>query len=721
MSSPTHSPASAPASPSSLNEELRKEIARSQQIVLSINRTLERRQTDDALGFREAFEASSAGIAYDPTTIDPIRAAMLYPPLGAVPDTRTRRQTRRRTKVVPASTNAPPLPQDDDLATASSSSSSSSSLNGMDMETSNANMNRLLFSILDNQPQQSPLPPQESSPKRCRADLFHSEYGTSRLIQQLSKAPHKRSRLSKVAVTIKERMRIFLMGSGDIDSPEVYPLEPCLFFCGPAVLDKQRRCSWLCHGFLGCDLYPMLKLLRAVCALPIHQRNGAYVDRYQVQMLDIKKYAGEEWAPTFYKGSNGIVCQNLVDTHGREVHQQIACSIVDVDESRVASRAKFTEAVCSDIETHHSGPGPAELLELRFGGQSGESISSTVEAMDRPVNYVFHRVGVKPKTWSMQNRLATKRVVPATSTRPPRSRILRTLAKPRHIAVRRVATYTPPKTKCEPRAPPRSAALPRVRFGPFSDPTTPGPTGGDASPPGNVAAPPTPQKKRRGSFYHSEEGSVMRLINIPQFGSNTHINRQTCKFNTILHSVRRLAVNTDCPLLTVFIRDGKLYIFHHGDLTGLLNLLTVGFCSFLEDTGSIPRESLGEMPRVTHERKPCSFYGPPVRSTCTYYFSTPHFLNRGRVHRTSAKEPIAPWPPRKYQPNTESECDTFYDREPPPIELCGPRLLRPQPIAVPSEELETYPHAHRPLMSVAAAGNSSSMMISDPYLDNLLC
>ena len=69
--------------------------------------------------------------------------------------------------------------------------------------------------------------------------------------------------------------------------------------------------------------------------------------------------------------------------------------------------------------------------------------------------------------------------------------------------------------------------------------------------------------------------------------------------------------------------------------------------------------------------------------------STPAFLNRGRKHRTRPEHLIVPWPPRKYQPGTLSECDTIYDREPPPLEVCGPRVNN-EIIVVPASEVVSF-------------------------------
>jgi len=465
--------------------------------------------------------------------------------------------------------------------------------------------------------------------RQPRANIASTDTGDAvRIISEINSVAQKRSQHNKIIKTLIQKMRDFVVCSGDYNNTERHPYEPCLFLTGPAVTEKLRRCQWLCHGFIGCKAPEMMWLIEQVCRLVPSERNGAKVVGFEVCIANIQQFGGGDWAPTRYKGSNGVRCNNFFNVARREYDFAISCVQVVVDEERAKRFTKIDERLLMRPIDFAHYVDPAELLYLRNRdaldpnlGNLGPRWVPGESALQQPVNYIFKRGNMAlPPRWAMYN---ARDVLRSHRSRSKFSAVLRRTRE----KVRR-AMY--------PFLQRRTVPLPL---------------------------------KRRGRFFVVDGGRTVRVINTPQPGSTVHRTRQNDKFNTILNSMRRLAVEIDCPMIAAFVRNRKLIIFHHGELSDMWRMLAAGYSQFVLDTGIIPRASLG-----VRQHDILVPAGPFVRSSGTFYFSTLEYLNHGRKHCTSDEQLVTPWPARKYRPGTEFECETVYDRHVPTLEMCGPHL-----------------------------------------------
>lgn len=460
-----------------------------------------------------------------------------------------------------------------------------------------------------------------------------------------------------------------LAAAQGVDGSNTHPM---LFCSLHPVTEKQRRTDWFCHAFLGCDFPAFEPILRAIVDTPSDERNALLVEGRLVHIMNLHDSGGFNWGTTNYKGSGNLICENTFDIRDRVVDFPISCTQVGIDERRLGNEEKITEKQMTKL-SDDTMISPQQLLQLRCVFPASDANYQRVpERIDllhstQPVNYVFRRL--KPgqsadvdSTWGMKNyhRYSSAQVksparksklnrffqgVPSTVSN--KVKIRRKAQKPN----RNVNIYAHQFSSI-------SAVTGEAKeFRSLADWCTDQIEGTGEMPFGPVIVC-RPSKHQRGTIYQCADMSFFRRIQQPMINEKTRHKAQQEQLCTILKNIRRLIAENDAPLLFACMFGTQIIVFHHGDLRGLLDVMTVGFCSFVDNTGKIPRSSLG--PHV--RQNPDEPSGPPVRSTCSFFFSTTKYRDPGRKHNQNREQVVEPWPQRVYHKGFADECITVGDR-----------------------------------------------------------
>ena len=515
---------------------------------------------------------------------------------------------------------------------------------------------------------------EDTKPKVRRAQFVYVDGRFMREVALHRQAARRRSLFTKRREAIIKKIRRWIATSIGSTVNGVEQTSPSLFFSlNPVTEDKKRRTDWLCHGLLGCDFPALANLLKIVADAPEHTRHGLVIDGHIVELLNIHESGGFKWASTFYKGTGQLVCENAVLVSDRVVDFPIICKQVRIDEDRAVYGRKVTEA-----DLHPEGVQsdqilcPSDLLRLRCNlpCESVDHPGYMARLVDtRPVNYVFVRPPAdeeppRRQIWGMKNRVGKPGGV---SKRPRRRKQPQSQSSARHLtAYRPRRPVAPPfhggfKARC-----PVTGRNKRYRTMAewFTDRIEV-----DGILPEDVEPLSQQGVKHKGMLFGCPDGSKFHMFKTPVAGTRAHDTQRKKLLASLLNTIRRYVVQSDGPILFACKTGGRLIIFHHGNLSNLLDVITVGYCSLLEHSGGIPRESLGAHVRTD----PTQPRGPPVRSTCSFYLSTPQYQDLGRKHGVSRTEPVGPWGKTIYHRGKPNECCTVLDRRIPTIATLGPR------------------------------------------------